>query len=143
MRRETASDISSQRRCWHRLSTGGLEEVFAAHPAVAECAVIGAADSIKGQVPVGFAVLKAGIDTPHDELTAELIAMVRERIGPIATPKLVTVVPRLPKTRSGKVLRGTMRKIADGEPYTAPATIDDPTILDEIAAALGVASGPP
>ncbi len=127
----------------HRLSTGRLEEIFAAHPAVAECAVIGAADSIKGQVPVGFAVLKAGIDTPHDELTAELIAMVRERIGPIATPKLVTVVPRLPKTRSGKVLRGTMRKIADGEPYTAPATIDDPTILDEIAAALGVTSGLP
>ena len=120
----------------HRLSTGGLEEVLAAHPAVAECAVIGAADSIKGQVPVGFAVLKAGVDTAHDELAAELIAMVRERVGPIATPKLVAVVPRLPKTRSGKVLRGTMRKIADGEPYTAPATIDDPAILDEIADAL-------
>ena len=87
-------------------------------------------------MPVGFAVLKAGVDTAHDELAAELIAMVRERVGPIATPKLVAVVPRLPKTRSGKVLRGTMRKIADGEPYTAPATIDDPAILDEIADAL-------
>ena len=127
----------------HRLSTGGLEEVLSAHPAVAECAVIGAADAIKGQVPVGFAVLKAGVDTAHDELAAELIAMVRERIGPIATPKLVRVVPRLPKTRSGKVLRGTMRKIADGEPYTAPATIDDPAILDEIAAALDRGSSLP
>ena len=124
----------------HRLSTGGLEEVLAAHPAVAECAVIGAADSIKGQVPVGFAVLKAGVDTAPDKVAAELIAMVRERVGAIAAPKLVTVVPRLPKTRSGKVLRGTMRKIADGEPYTAPATIDDPAILDEIAAALAAAS---
>ena len=127
----------------HRLSTGGLEEVLAAHPAVAECTVIGAADSIKGQVPVGFAVLKAGVDTAHDELSAELIAMVRERIGGIATPKLVAVVPRLPKTRSGKVLRGTMRKIADGEPYTAPATIDDPAILDEIADALDRGSSLP
>ena len=127
----------------HRLSTGGLEEVLSAHPAVAECAVIGAADAIKGQVPVGFAVLKAGVDTAHDELAAELIAMVRERIGAIATPKLVRVVPRLPKTRSGKVLRGTMRKIADGEPYTAPATIDDPAILDEIAAALDRGSSLP
>ena len=127
----------------HRLSTGGLEEVLSAHPAVAECAVIGAADAIKGQVPVGFAVLKAGVDTAHDELCAELIAMVRERIGPIATPKLVRVVPRLPKTRSGKVLRGTMRKIADGEPYTAPATIDDPAILDEIADALDRGSSLP
>ena len=124
----------------HRLSTGGLEEVLAAHPAVAECAVIGAADAIKGQVPVGFVVLKAGIETDHDEITAELVAMVRERIGPIATPKLVRVVARLPKTRSGKVLRGTMRKIADGEPYTVPATVDDPAIFEEIAAALGLAS---
>ncbi len=127
----------------HRLSTGGLEEVLAAHPAVAECAVIGAADALQGQVPVGFVVLKAGIETDHDEITAELVAMVRERIGPIATPKLVTVVARLPKTRSGKVLRGTMRKIADGEPYTVPATVDDPAILEEIAAALGFASRPP
>ncbi len=121
----------------HRLSTGGLEEVLAAHPGVAECAVIGAANSIKGQVPIGFVVLKAGIDVAHDEIAAELVAMVRERIGAIATPKRIAVVPRLPKTRSGKVLRGTMRKIADREPYTAPATIDDPAILDEIAEALG------
>ena len=121
----------------HRLSTGGLEEVLAAHPAVAKCAVIGAADSIKGQVPVGFAVLKAGINTPHEEISAELSAMILERIGAIATPKRVTVVPRLPKTRSGKILRGTMRKIADGEPYSVPATIDDPTILDEIAEVFG------
>jgi propionyl-CoA synthetase len=120
----------------HRLSTGAMEEVLASHPAVAECAVIGVADDLKGQVPMGFVVLKAGVDRPHDEITTELVGLVRERIGPVAAFKTATVVDRLPKTRSGKILRGTMRKIADGEPWTTPATIDDPAILDEIGAKL-------
>ncbi len=120
----------------HRLSTGGMEEVLAQHPCVAECAVVGAADDLKGQVPVGFLVLKAGITQSSDQIIAEVIQMVRNQIGPIAAFKKAVVVNRLPKTRSGKVLRGTMRKIADGEAYTAPSTIDDPTILGEIATAL-------
>lgn len=120
----------------HRLSTGAMEEVIAAHPAVAECAVIGVADELKGEVPLGFVVLKAGVDRPHAEIERELIDKVRNEIGPVASFKLVTIVKRLPKTRSGKILRGTMKKIADGQPWTMPATIDDPAILDEIKEAL-------
>jgi propionyl-CoA synthetase len=120
----------------HRLSTGAMEEVLAAHPAVAECAVVGVADSLKGQVPVGFLVLKAGVERPHDEIVSEVVQMVRERIGPVAAFKTAVVVDRLPKTRSGKILRGTMRRIADGERYTTPATIDDPGVLDEVGDAL-------
>jgi propionyl-CoA synthetase len=120
----------------HRLSTGGVEEVLSGHPDVAECAVIGVADPVKGEVPIGFVVLKAGV-TRHDaEIVAELVQRVRERIGPVASFKVAVVVKRLPKTRSGKILRGTMKKIADGEEYRLPATIDDPAILPEIAAAL-------
>jgi len=121
----------------HRLSTGSMEEVLAAHPDVAACAVVGANDDLKGQLPVGFLVLKNGVDREDDEIVAEAVKMVRERIGPIAAFKTAAVVQRLPKTRSGKILRGTMRKIANGEEYTMPATIDDPAILAEIAAALG------
>jgi propionyl-CoA synthetase len=120
----------------HRLSTGALEEVVASHPDTAECAVIGVADELKGQVPIGFVVLKAGVDRPHDEIVADVVRLVRERIGPVASFKTATVVERLPKTRSGKILRGTMRRIADGEEYTTPATIDDPAILDEMGEAL-------
>jgi propionyl-CoA synthetase len=120
----------------HRLSTGAMEEVLASHADVAECAVIGVADDLKGQVPLGFVVLKAGVDRPDEAIDAELVRLVRERIGPVAAFKTTVVVPRLPKTRSGKILRGTMRRIADAEEYTAPATIDDPTILAEIDAAL-------
>jgi propionyl-CoA synthetase len=119
----------------HRLSTGAIEEVLASHPDVAECAVIGAADEIKGELPVGTIVLKAGVDRPHAEIVRELIQMVRDRIGPVASFKMATVVKRLPKTRSGKILRGTMKKIADGQEYRAPATIDDPVILEEITLA--------
>ena len=121
----------------HRLSTGGMEEVLASHPDVAECAVIGVADQLKGQLPVGMVVLKAGVDRSHDDITSELVSLVREKIGPVAAFKQVTVVDRLPKTRSGKILRGTMRKIADGEEWAMPATIDDPAILTEIGHALG------
>eukprot|EP00752_Nemacystus_decipiens_P019540 g17596.t1 len=120
----------------HRLSTGGMEEVLASHPAVAEAAVIGVADKLKGQLPAGFVVTKAGVDTPVDELEKQMIALVREKIGPVAAFKTVMVVDRLPKTRSGKILRGTMRQIADGDSYKMPATIDDPAILDEITGAL-------
>ncbi|HEY6323423.1 MAG TPA: AMP-binding protein, partial [Thermoanaerobaculia bacterium] len=120
----------------HRLSTGGLEEVLSGHPDVAECAVIGVADPVKGEVPLGFVVLKAGVARPDAEIVAELVQRVRERIGPVASFKVAVVVKRLPKTRSGKILRGTMKKIADGEEYRLPATIDDPAILPEIAAAL-------
>jgi len=120
----------------HRLSTGQVEEVLAEHPDVAECAVIGVADELKGQVPLGFLVLKTGVDRPDDELVAEAIQLVRNEIGAVASFKVATLVPHLPKTRSGKILRGTMRKIADGQPYTTPATIDDPAILEEIRQAL-------
>ncbi len=120
----------------HRLSTGGMEEVLASHPAVAECAVIGVHDGLKGQLPVGFVVLKMGITTSPTDVEKEIIALVREQIGPVAALKTVLVVPRLPKTRSGKILRGTMRQIADGEPVRTPATIDDPVALDEITGAL-------
>ncbi|MGB0576186.1 MAG: propionyl-CoA synthetase [Alphaproteobacteria bacterium] len=120
----------------HRLSTGAMEEVLAAHSDVAECAVIGVADELKGQVPIGFLVLNAGVNRPSDEIAGEVVGMVRENIGPVASFKTATVVQRLPKTRSGKVLRGTMQKIADGKAYNMPATIDDPIILDEITEAL-------
>ncbi len=120
----------------HRLSTGGMEEVVAEHPDVAECAVIGVADKIKGQVPMGFVCLKAGASDDHAAIEADLIKTVRERIGPVAAFKKVLVVGRLPKTRSGKILRRTMRAIADQTEWTMPATIDDPKILDEIGDAL-------
>jgi propionyl-CoA synthetase len=120
----------------HRLSTGGMEEVLSGHKDVAECAVIGIADPLKGEVPCGFIVLKAGVNRPSAEIEAECVALVREKIGPVAAFKLAIAVARLPKTRSGKILRGTMKKIADGEAWTLPATIDDPAILDEIGGAL-------
>ena len=120
----------------HRLSTGGMEEVLAAHPDVAESTVVGVADPLKGEIPVGFVVTKAGVDRQPSELVAELVQRVRETIGPVAAFKTATVVARLPKTRSGKILRGTIKKIADGQEYKMPATIDDPAILDEITEAL-------
>jgi propionyl-CoA synthetase len=120
----------------HRLSTGEMEEVLAAHPDVAECAVMGVADALKGQVPLGLLVLKAGVARPVAQIEAEAVALVREKIGPVASFKAALVVERLPKTRSGKILRGTMRAIADGEDYRMPATIDDPAILGEIAESL-------
>ncbi|WP_340151756.1 propionyl-CoA synthetase [uncultured Sneathiella sp.] len=126
----------------HRLSTGGMEEVLAGHPDVAESAVMGVQDQLKGQVPVGFVVLNAGVNRPEEEIQKELVALVREKIGPVAAFKIALVVKRLPKTRSGKILRAVMRKIADGEPYNAPATIDDPAILTEITEVLTKAGYP-
>ena len=123
----------------HRLSTGEIEEVLAAHPDVAECAVIGVADALKGQVPLGLLVLKAGVMRPADEVEREAVQLVRDRVGPVASFKTALVVTGLPKTRSGKILRGTMRKIAEGEDYPLPATIDDPAILAEINRALATA----
>ena len=120
----------------HRLSTGGMEEVLASHPDVAECAVIGVSDPLKGQLPVGFLCLNAGCSRTQDEITGEVVKLVRDKIGPVAAFKLAVVVDRLPKTRSGKILRATMVKIADGEAFKMPATIDDPVILDEIRTAL-------
>ena len=120
----------------HRLSTGGMEEVLAGHKDVAECAVLGIKDELKGEVPCGFIVLKAGVDRPHADIEKEIVALVREKIGPVAAFKLAITVQRLPKTRSGKILRGTIKKIADGDKWTMPATIDDPTILDEITGAM-------
>jgi len=120
----------------HRLSTGGMEEVLAAHPDVAECAVMGVADALKGQVPLGLLVLKSGVGRAYQDIEAEAVALVRERIGPVASFKAALVVERLPKTRSGKILRGTMRAIADGEEYRMPVTIDDPAILSEITESL-------
>ena len=116
----------------HRLSTGRMEEVIAQHPAVAECAVLGAADGLKGQVPIGLCVLKAGVDAAPEAVCKEVVQMVREQVGAVSSFKTAAVVKRLPKTRSGKILRGTIRKIADGEPYTVPSTIDDPIVLEEI-----------
>ncbi len=121
----------------HRLSTGAMEEVLAGHKDVAECAVIGVKDDLKGELPLGLVVLKAGVDRPEAEVQRDLVARVRNEIGPVAAFKLVAVVKRLPKTRSGKILRGTMKKIADAAPWTMPATIDDPAILDEIKESLG------
>ncbi len=120
----------------HRLSTGGMEEVLASHPNVAECAVIGMKDSLKGEAPLGFVVLKSGVDRDPATIEKEIVALVRDKIGPVAAFKTAVVVDRLPKTRSGKILRGTMKKIADHDEWTSPATIDDPTILDEIGRAL-------
>ncbi len=120
----------------HRLSTGGMEEVLSAHPDVAECAVIGVTDTLKGQLPVGFLCLNAGCDRDHGDIIKEVVKLVREKIGPVAAFKLAIVVDRLPKTRSGKILRGTMVNIADSTEYKMPATIDDPAILDEIKVAL-------
>ena len=121
----------------HRLSTGAIEEVLAGHADVAECAVIGAADSLKGQLPLGFLVLKAGVERDISEIVGEAVHLVREQVGPVAAFKNAVVVPRLPKTRSGKILRATMRKIADSENYAVPATIEDPVVLGEIQDALG------
>jgi propionyl-CoA synthetase len=120
----------------HRLSTGAMEEVIATHPSVAECAVFGASDSLKGQLPVGLVVLKSGAEQDPEELKSELVKMVRNQIGPIACYKETAIVKRLPKTRSGKILRGTMRAIASGKEYRMPSTIDDPAILDEITETL-------
>ncbi len=120
----------------HRLSTGAMEEVLSAHPDVAECAVVGVADEIKGEVPVGFVVTKAGVARPDAEIVRELVERIRQQIGPVAAFKTALVVKRLPKTRSGKILRGTMKRIADDQEYTLPATIDDPAILGEITEAL-------
>jgi propionyl-CoA synthetase len=127
----------------HRLSTGEIEEVVAAHPDVAECAVMGVADPLKGQVPLGLVVLKAGVDRPQSAIEDEVVALVRTRIGAVASFRIALVVERLPKTRSGKILRGTIRHIADGEEWRMPATIDDPAILGEIGEALARAGYPP
>ncbi|WP_441230824.1 propionyl-CoA synthetase [Tardiphaga sp. 215_C5_N2_1] len=120
----------------HRLSTGGMEEILASHPDVAECAVLGIKDAIKGEVPCGFLVLKAGVERPVADIEKEVVALVRDKLGPVAAFKLAIAVGRLPKTRSGKILRGTIKKIADGDSWTMPATIEDPKSLDEIGAAL-------
>ena len=120
----------------HRLSTGGMEEVIASHPDVAECAVLGVKDEIKGEQPCGFIVLKSGVDRPHEQIEKEVVKLVRDKIGPVAAFKTALVVSRLPKTRSGKILRGTMKKIADHDPWSTPATIEDPKVLDEIKEAL-------
>ena len=126
----------------HRLSTGGMEEVLASHPDVAECAVIGVTDQLKGQLPMGFLCLNAGTNRPHEEIVSEVVKLVRDKIGPVAAFKLAVVVDRLPKTRSGKILRATMVKICDGEEFKMPATIDDPAILDEIREAVGTLGYP-
>ena len=120
----------------HRLSTGQMEEVLASHKDVAECAVVGVNDSLKGEVPVGFVVLKAGVSRPENELCKELVELVRDRIGPVAFFKTAAVVSKLPKTRSGKILRGTIRKIADGIDWTMPPTIEDAAALDEMGKVL-------
>jgi len=120
----------------HRLSTGGMEEVLAGHPDVAECAVLGIKDELKGEVPCGFIVLKAGVTRAPDEIEKEIVALVRDKVGPVASFKLAITVARLPKTRSGKILRGTIKKMADGEAWQLPATIEDPKVLDEIDAAI-------
>jgi propionyl-CoA synthetase len=126
----------------HRLSTGALEEVLASHPAIAECAVVGVADAIKGEVPVGLVVLKAGVMTAHKVVMDELVQLIRDKVGPVASFRNGVVVKRLPKTRSGKIVRGTIKKIAEGTTYTVPATIDDPATLDEIAADLATVGYP-
>ena len=113
-----------------------MEEVLASHPDVAECAVVGVHDELKGQIPIGFLVLKRGVDRDHREIVTEVVQLIRQKIGPVAAFKTALIVPALPKTRSGKILRGTMQKIADGQDYTLPATIDDSNVLTEIAMAL-------
>jgi propionyl-CoA synthetase len=120
----------------HNLSTGSMEQAIASHPDVAECAVFGVKDELKTQLPLGLVVLKAGVDRDPQAIVGELVEIVREQVGPVANFKVAAVVARLPKTRSGKVLRGVMRQIADGEPYRTPSTIDDPAILDEVKTAL-------
>ena len=120
----------------HRLSTGGMEEVLSCHSDVAECAVIGVSDSLKGQIPVGLIVLKVGVEKEHSEIVNECVQLVREKIGPVASFKKVAIVSNLPKTRSGKILRGTMQKIADNEDFRIPATIEDVDVLDKIDLAL-------
>ena len=120
----------------HRLSTGGMEEILASHPDVAECAVLGIRDAIKGEAPCGFVVLKAGVTRAPAEIEKEIVALVRDKLGPVAAFKLAITVARLPKTRSGKILRGTIKKIADGDAWTMPATIEDPKVLEEIQGAL-------
>lgn len=126
----------------HRLSTGGMEEVLASHPDVAECAVVGVADEIKGEVPLGLVVLKSGVDRPHNAIVSELVQLVRHEIGPVACFRVAAVVKRLPKTRSGKIVRGTIKNIADGVEYRIPPTIDDPAILEEITVALAALGYP-
>ena len=121
----------------HRLSTGALEEALSTSRHVAECAVIGVEDRLKGEMPLGFVVLNAGAQVDEEELKSELVQIVRSQVGPIATPRDILVVARLPKTRSGKILRGTMRKIAEKQDYTTPATIEDPAVLQEIEESLG------
>ena len=116
----------------HRLSTGAIEEVLSEHQSVAECAVLGVADKLKGQLPIGLIVLKSGVEKDHKSISSECLKMVRDKIGPVAAFKVVIIIKRLPKTRSGKILRGIIRKIADKEDYKMPATIDDPAILTEI-----------
>jgi len=120
----------------HRLSTGAMEEVLAGHPAVAECAVIGAFDQLKGQIPLGLVVLKSGITTDVATLERELTKLIRDQIGAIATPRMIRVTTRLPKTRSGKILRASLRRLADGQDPKPPPTIDDVSVLTEIAAVL-------
>ena len=120
----------------HRLSTGAMEEVLSKHKDIAECAVVGIEDELKGQIPMGFIVINSGVKTPHQDIIGETISMVRNEIGPVASFRKVVVVKRLPKTRSGKILRSTMASIVDGKNYKMPATIDDPDILDEIKKAL-------
>src|SRR5204863_10223399 len=127
----------------HRLSTGAMEEVLASHPDVAECAVVGVADAIKGEIPLGLVVLNAGVRRSPAAIGDDLVGMVRERIGPVAAFRTVVVVQRLPKTRSGKILRGTIKKIADGREYRVPPTIDDPASLDEITGVLATVGYPP
>jgi len=127
----------------HRLSTGAIEEVLAGHPDVAECAVVGAADALKGEVPIGFVVLKAGVAREDLDVIGELVERVRESIGAFACFRTAVVVKALPKTRSGKILRGTMKKIADGVDYTQPATIEDPAVLSSIGERLKTVGYPP
>jgi propionyl-CoA synthetase len=126
----------------HRLSTGSMEAVLASHPAVAECAVIGVRDGLKGQVPRGLVVLKAGVEVDPATLEAELVAAVRAQIGPVAAFKDVDIVPALPKTRSGKILRKSMRSMADGRDEPVPSTIEDPAVLDALRPVLVRASEP-
>jgi propionyl-CoA synthetase len=126
----------------HRLSTGLIEEVLAMHKDVAECAVVGVADALKGEIPLGLVMLKANVARPHEEIVTELVRMVRDRIGPVASFKVVGVVQRLPKTRSGKIVRSAIKKIADGNNYRIPPTIEDPTVFSEIAADLAALGYP-
>ena len=126
----------------HRLSTGGMEEVLAGHADIAECAVLGVKDPLKGELPLGLLVFNDGVNRPEDEIIAECVQKIRNEIGPVAAFKLASRVGRLPKTRSGKILRGTIRKIANGEDWQMPATIDDPAILDEITERLTILGYP-